>query len=106
MKKIAVLLTVAVALVVVSLAFARDKSKMELKVGDEVYACNCGEKCPCNTMSTNAGNCTCGKPMVKAKVEKVEGGRTHPLAHRIQKARALVIDAVQVTAVFGERHHR
>jgi hypothetical protein len=74
MKKIAVLLTVAVALVVVSLAFARDKSKMDLKVGDEVYACNCGDKCPCKTMSNNAGNCTCGKPMVKAKVTKVEGG--------------------------------
>jgi hypothetical protein len=74
MKKIAVLLTVIVALVVVSLAFARDKNKMDLKVGDEVYTCNCGEKCPCNTMSTNAGNCTCGKPMVKAKVTKVEGG--------------------------------
>jgi hypothetical protein len=75
MKRIAVLLTVVVALVVVSLAFARDKSKLDLKVGDEIYACNCGEKCPCNTMSMNAGNCTCGKPMVKAKVTKIEGGK-------------------------------
>ena len=74
MKRIAVLLMVAVALMVVSLAFARDKSKLDLKVGDEVYACNCGEKCPCQTMSTNAGNCTCGKPMVKAKVTKVDAG--------------------------------
>ncbi len=75
MKKSAVLLMVVVALVAVSLAFALDKSKMDLKVGDEVFACNCGEKCPCNTMSTNAGNCTCGKPMVKAKVTKIEGGK-------------------------------
>jgi hypothetical protein len=88
MKKIAVLLTVAVALVVVSLAFARDKSKMELKVGDAVYACNCGDKCPCKTMSTNAGNCTCGKPMVQAKVTKVEGGTAMLSAEGWESARS------------------
>jgi hypothetical protein len=90
MKKIAVLLTVVMALVVVSLAFARDKSKMELKAGDEVYVCNCGEKCPCNTMSTNAGNCTCGKPMVKAKVTKVEGGSAMLSAAGWEKERTFV----------------
>ena len=90
MKKIAVLLTVIVALVVVSLALARDKSKLDLKVGDEVYACNCGEKCPCNTMSTNAGNCTCGKPMVKAKVSKVEGGSAMLSAAGWEKERSFV----------------
>ncbi|MDX9821595.1 MAG: hypothetical protein RBT20_06655 [Syntrophales bacterium] len=36
------------------------KGKMKLKVGQEVYVCNCGEKCPCNTMSRNLGNCTNG----------------------------------------------
>src|SRR5512134_220079 len=87
MKRIAVLLTVIAALAVVSLAFARDKSKMELKAGDEVYACNCGEKCPCQTMSMNAGNCTCGKPMVKAKVDKVEGGSAMLKAEGWEKAR-------------------
>lgn len=90
MKKIALLLTVAVALVVVSLAFARDKSKLELKVGDEIYACNCGEKCPCNTMSTNAGNCTCGKPMVKAKVTKVEEGKAMLTAAGWEKERSFI----------------
>ena len=74
MKRIALLLAVLVTLVAVTLVFARDKSTMELKAGDEVYACNCGEKCPCKMMSTNAGKCTCGKEMVKAKVTKVEGG--------------------------------
>lgn len=73
MKRIALSLVV-VALVSVSLAFAGEKSKLELKAGDEIYACNCGEKCPCQTMSNNAGKCTCGKEMVKAKVSKVEGG--------------------------------
>lgn len=75
MKRIALLLAVLVTLVAVTLVFARDKSTMELKVGDEIYACNCGEKCPCNTMSMNAGKCTCGKEMIKAKVTKVEGGK-------------------------------
>jgi hypothetical protein len=74
MKRIALLLTVLVTLTAVALVFARDKSTMELKTGDEVYACNCGEKCPCKTMSMNEGKCTCGKDMVKAKVTKVEGG--------------------------------
>jgi hypothetical protein len=74
MKRIVLLLAVVIALVSVSLAFARDKSKLELKAGDEIYACNCGEKCACNTMSNNAGKCTCGKEMVKAKATKVEGG--------------------------------
>ncbi len=55
-----------------ALAFAGMMNKMELKVGDEVYACNCGESCPCQTMSRAAGNCACNNPMVKAKVMKVE----------------------------------
>lgn len=57
-----------------AVAFAAGKGKMDLKVGDEVYACNCGDKCPCLSMSRNAGKCTCDKDMVKAKVVKVEEG--------------------------------
>ena len=49
-------------------------SKMNVKVGDEIYVCNCGEACDCDTISRNPGNCTCGKPLVKAKVTKVEKG--------------------------------
>ncbi|MGD1075672.1 MAG: hypothetical protein ABR903_06290 [Thermodesulfovibrionales bacterium] len=48
--------------------------KMDLKVGDQVYACNC-EGCPCQMMSRMPGNCTCGKEMVKATVMKVEVGQ-------------------------------
>lgn len=65
------IMVLAIGLVTAALAGA--KSKIELKSGDEVYACNCGEKCPCQTMSRNAGNCTCGKEMVKATVVKTEG---------------------------------
>ena len=68
MKRIAAVAVMVVLIVVVAVAFARETSKLDLKAGSEIYACNCGEKCPCNTMSNNAGNCTCGKPMVKAKV--------------------------------------
>jgi len=79
-------LTVLFILGAVSLAMA-EKGTMELKVGDEVYACNCGEKCPCNTMSRNPGNCTCGSPMVKAKVLKVEPGTAEIKADSWDKPR-------------------
>ncbi len=49
----------------------QEKGKMVLKAGDEVYACQCGESCPCQMMSHNAGKCGCGKDMVKAKVKSV-----------------------------------
>ena len=70
----------------ISLAMA-EKGTMELKVGDEIYACNCGAKCPCNTMSRNPGNCTCGSPMVKAKVLKVEPGTAELKADSWDKPR-------------------
>lgn len=50
-----------------------------LKVGDEVFVCGCGEKCPCDTLSNKGGRCTCAreiKPMVKAKVQSVEDDST------------------------------
>jgi len=65
--------------VVFTLAFVTfavaDKTRMEVKVGDELYVCACGEACPCDTMSRNAGQCSCGKDMVKTKVTKVEKGK-------------------------------
>jgi hypothetical protein len=63
------------------------KGKMELKVGQEIYVCNCGEKCPCNTMSRNPGNCTCGSEMAKAKVLKVTPGKAEVKADSWDKAR-------------------
>jgi hypothetical protein len=44
------------------------------KQGDAVYACNCGEKCPCDTLARKAGKCTCGKDMAEAKITNVEKG--------------------------------
>ena len=70
-----------------AVAFAGTFGKMELKVGDEVYACNCGESCPCMTMSKAAGKCTCGNEMVKARVMKVEEGQVMLKADSWEKER-------------------
>lgn len=40
---------------------------------DILYSCNCGPDCKCNTLSTNDGNCSCGKPLKWGHVLKVEG---------------------------------
>lgn len=53
---------------------AKDKSTMTLKAGDEVFACNCGKDCPCQTLSRKEGTCACGNPLVKAKVKSVGEG--------------------------------
>ena len=70
-----------------AVAFAGSTGKMDLKVGDEIYACNCGADCPCNTMSRMEGKCTCGKDMVKAKVMSVEEGRVMLKADSWEKER-------------------
>jgi hypothetical protein len=71
-----------------AVAYAGTFGKMDLKVGDEVYACNCGASCPCNTMAKLPGKCTCGKDMVKAKVMKVEDGQVMLKADSWEKERA------------------
>jgi hypothetical protein len=86
MKKIMVML-IAVSLAVAGYALA-DKSKMELKVGDSVYACNCGDSCACKTMSKTETNCTCGNKMVKAAVTKVDGDKVMLKADGWDKERA------------------
>jgi hypothetical protein len=60
------------AMMLATLAFA-DATRLNLKVGQEMYACNCGGGCPCHTMAAREGNCTCRNKMVKGKVTKVEG---------------------------------
>lgn len=73
MKKL-LILGIVFALAFATFALA-DKTKMTAKVGDQLYVCACGEGCPCDTMSRNAGQCTCGKDLVKTKVTKVEKGK-------------------------------
>ena len=47
-------------------------SRLNLKVGEEIYACNPGAGCPYQTLSLDSGKCNCGSDLVKARVVKVE----------------------------------
>ncbi len=72
MKKSAVFLVVlAVFLVAGSLALA-DEPVFTAAEGESVYVCACGPDCACNTLSSRAGSCSCGSPLVEGKV--VSGG--------------------------------
>ncbi len=73
MKKV-VIFAIVFCLALSTFALA-DKTRMKAKVGDELYVCACGEGCPCDTMSRNPGQCTCGKDLVKTKVTNVEKGK-------------------------------
>jgi hypothetical protein len=89
MKKSLHLVLIAVlSLMMVGVAFAATPGKMDLKVGEEVYVCNCGPSCPCLTMSMKEGNCTCGNKMAKAKVTKVEKDVAYVQAEGWEKPRA------------------
>ncbi len=85
MKGAWVIICTVLLIAMAAFSFAADKSKLDLKVGDERYVCNCGEKCPCHTISMNQGNCTCGMEMVKASVIKVEKGTANFKAVKWEK---------------------
>lgn len=42
--------------------------------GQIYYICNCGPDCNCNSMSTEPGNCKCGKPMKQTHLLAIEDG--------------------------------
>jgi hypothetical protein len=88
MKRALVVTSIVLIMAVAVFSLAAEKSKLSLKVGDERYVCNCGEKCACNTISMNPGKCTCGNDMVKAKVVKVEKGKADFKAEGWQKERS------------------
>jgi hypothetical protein len=75
-------------MIMVAVAFA-ESGTMKLKVGEEVYACNCEPSCPCHTMSMKEGNCACGGKLVKGKVTKVERDLAYVQAEGWEKPRAL-----------------
>lgn len=74
MKKTLISLFVASMLLVAVVAFA-DKDLPVYKKGDTVYVCNCGDACPCKTMSRRDGTCSCGKALGKGVVSSVEGDK-------------------------------
>jgi hypothetical protein len=67
MRKRTMTFALILSIAIVAVAFAANPKPVS-KVGEEVYACNCGEACDCNTISKKQGKCICGKDMVKAKV--------------------------------------
>jgi len=69
-----VLVVLAFSLAVAGLAFAAEAEKLNLKVGDSYFVCNCPPGC-CETISSKPGDCDCKKPLVKATVTKVEDGK-------------------------------
>jgi hypothetical protein len=87
-KSLRIGLVTLLSLVMVGAALAATPGKMDLKVGEEVYVCNCGPSCPCQTMSMKEGNCTCGNKMAKAKVTKVEKDVAYVQAEGWEKPRA------------------
>jgi hypothetical protein len=40
---------------------------------DVLYVCDCGDSCPCTSVSVKAGKCACGKALAAHHVLKVEG---------------------------------
>lgn len=80
MKKL-ILVVMALSLVVAAagLVFAEKGGKgfYSAKAGDQIYVCGCGEGCKCGTLAGKEGECTCGKPLVKTTVTKVENGMVY-----------------------------
>ena len=71
MKKLFVILTITTLAFGATLALvsAADDAPRQ----DVLYTCDCGASCQCNSMSTEPGDCKCGKPMKWHHVVKVEG---------------------------------
>ena len=97
MKKAIFPLAVVLCLAMVALTFAANP-KPVFKVGQVVYACNCGVTCDCNTMAKKPGKCVCGKEMVKAKVVAVKKGKVMLKADNWKKPRPFKTDAKYVCA--------
>ena len=87
MRKLVIAVVAVCTFGFAGLAAAAEEGKVQLKAGDQVYVCACGEKCPCETISKNGGKCTCSKEMVKAKVTKVDKDMVYVQAEGWDKPR-------------------
>jgi hypothetical protein len=74
MKKVLISLLITSLLLIAVIAFA-DKSLPVFKKGDSVYVCSCGDSCDCKTVSRKEGKCSCGSPLAKGIVSKVDGSQ-------------------------------
>ncbi len=89
LKKVVYMFLVFCLVMVSAISMAKSRGSFVVKAGDELYVCDCGEKCPCDSMSNNPGQCTCGKDLVKAKVTRVEKEKAFFKAEGWSKERAL-----------------
>ena len=71
-----VMFSAVVLLAFYAVCSADTTGRMDVKSGDEIYVCACGEMCDCDTMSMKPGQCSCGKDMIKTKVTKVDENMT------------------------------
>jgi hypothetical protein len=97
-RSLHIVIVTLLSLMMVGVAFAATPGKMDLKVGEQVYVCNCGPSCPCLTMSMKEGNCTCGNKMVKGKVTKVEQDMAYVQAEGWEKPRGYNIQGKYMCA--------
>jgi hypothetical protein len=74
-KTVLTALVIFVSLFWIGGALAAESSKMDLKVGDQLFVCGCGKDCDCDTMAKKPGKCSCDKPMVQGTVTKVSEGK-------------------------------
>ncbi|WP_298432486.1 hypothetical protein [Geobacter sp.] len=72
MKRIVMAVCAALCLGIAGVALAGAGG---FRVGEEIYVCGCGAKCPCDEVALKGGKCTCGKDLVKAKVTGVAKGK-------------------------------
>lgn len=72
MKKI-VVIVIVFAFMLGASALAADEGAKNSQ-GQLYYICNCGPDCHCNSISTEPGNCSCGKPMKQAHLLAIENG--------------------------------
>lgn len=53
---------------------AGGEKAVTFKAGEEVFACACGQKCTCDTLSRKSATCACGVDLVKSEVKEVRDG--------------------------------
>lgn len=67
------LLVIPLCLLIITHAHSGTGARLELREGDEVYACASFPECGFGTLSRVSNVCGCGRTLVKARVIKVEG---------------------------------
>jgi hypothetical protein len=95
-RPVSIVLAVLVTLVG-AYSLAGSRGKMDLKVGQEIMACDC-DNCPCQTLSNNAGKCSCGRDLVKATVSSVKDGKAMLKAPGWEKERPFALAAAYACA--------